>query len=254
MQSASGLYIGKTQYANGLDANATTEYTNTFAINEGCAVITAEGGCTLRYNYASDNLRFRYYKSGQQPVQLYKYDKTATVIKANVTAAGWATFVAPANVAVPDGVTAYIVENATTTKVSLTEIVDGIPANVPVLLEAAEGTYTFAETTTVDDCKGNLLQVSNGTSAVGSDIYVLGNKNGVGFYRWTNTNSLSAGKVYLTISGSSRDFIGFHDETTGIDSLMLGEGEDAVYNMQGQRVTKATKGLYIVNGRKVVIK
>lgn len=73
IKSASGFYIGKTAYSNGLDANATTQYTNTFAISEGEAVITASGNCTLRYNYASDQLRFRYFKSGQRAIQLYKY-------------------------------------------------------------------------------------------------------------------------------------------------------------------------------------
>ena len=74
LQSASGLYIGKETYANGLDQSETTQFVNTFAITEGEAVITGAGNCTLRYNYASDNLRFRYYKSGQQAIQLYKKD------------------------------------------------------------------------------------------------------------------------------------------------------------------------------------
>jgi hypothetical protein len=73
IKSASGLYIGKNANSNGLDANATTQYTNTFAISNDEAVITASGNCTLRYNYASDQLRFRYYKTGQQAIQLYKY-------------------------------------------------------------------------------------------------------------------------------------------------------------------------------------
>ncbi len=73
IKSASGLYIGKNAYANGLDANAETQYENTFAITNDEAVITASGECTLRYNYASDQLRFRYYKNGQQAIQLYKF-------------------------------------------------------------------------------------------------------------------------------------------------------------------------------------
>ncbi len=76
LKSASGLYIGRTAYSNGLDAKADTEYTNTFAIDEdGNAVITASENCTLRYNYAKDQLRFRYFKSGQQAVALYKLVK-----------------------------------------------------------------------------------------------------------------------------------------------------------------------------------
>ncbi len=71
--SASGLYIDKTANSNGLDAKTTEMVNKSITIDgSGNAVITASGGCTLRYNYASDNLRFRYYKSGQQAVQLYK--------------------------------------------------------------------------------------------------------------------------------------------------------------------------------------
>ena len=73
IKSASGLYIGKNANSNGLDANAETQYENTFAITNDEAVITASGGCTLRYNYASDQLRFRYYRNGQQAIQLYKF-------------------------------------------------------------------------------------------------------------------------------------------------------------------------------------
>ena len=79
IKSASGYYIGKTSNANGLDQNTTTQYSNTFSIDEyQCAVIKASGGCTLRFNSANDQKRFRYYKSGQQPIQLYKLVSTAS--------------------------------------------------------------------------------------------------------------------------------------------------------------------------------
>lgn len=76
LQSASGYYIGRETYDNGMDKSTTEAYVNTFAITDGAAVITGVGGCTLRYNYASDQLRFRYYKSGQQAIQLYKKETT----------------------------------------------------------------------------------------------------------------------------------------------------------------------------------
>lgn len=71
LQSSSGYYIGKTANANGLDSSTTTKYTNTITFSNGDAVITASGGCTLRYNKESNQTRFRYYKSGQTAVQLY---------------------------------------------------------------------------------------------------------------------------------------------------------------------------------------
>lgn len=73
LKSASGKYIGKTAYSNGIDVSETNAYTNTISIDEdGNAVITASGDCVLRYNSTSDQKRFRYYKSGQKAIQLYK--------------------------------------------------------------------------------------------------------------------------------------------------------------------------------------
>ena len=77
LKSASGLYIGIASYGNGLkQSEDATAFVNGFAIDDnGNALITCEtsgGTMTLKYNYASNQLRFRYYKSGQQDIQLYK--------------------------------------------------------------------------------------------------------------------------------------------------------------------------------------
>lgn len=75
IKSASGLYIGVTANSNGLkQSEKSSDYKNSFSIENGVAVIKSEAGPTLRYNYASDQLRFRFYKSGQQDIQLYKKD------------------------------------------------------------------------------------------------------------------------------------------------------------------------------------
>ena len=76
IQSASGLYMGKTTDANGLDSGSSS-YDNTLSIDgEGNADILSSGGAYLRFNSASNQLRFRYYKSStytnQKAIQLYK--------------------------------------------------------------------------------------------------------------------------------------------------------------------------------------
>ena len=77
--SASGKYIGRSANSNGLDSNATfsSSYANTITIDSGNANIVGSGGAYLRYNSASDQARFRYFKSssytGQKAIQLYKY-------------------------------------------------------------------------------------------------------------------------------------------------------------------------------------
>ena len=77
----SGYYIGQTSNANGLKSNKTTTYANTISINNDGSVNFVSGGAYLRYNSASDQLRFRYYKSssytGQKAIHLYKLTETA---------------------------------------------------------------------------------------------------------------------------------------------------------------------------------
>jgi len=77
LKSASGKYIGVSSNSNGLkQADDATTYKNSFSIDtDGNAVIAAvfeESTMSLRFNYASNQMRFRYYKSGQQPIALYK--------------------------------------------------------------------------------------------------------------------------------------------------------------------------------------
>ena len=84
IQSASGMYIGQTSDANGLAASAETTHTNTISFDEeGNANIISSGGAYLRYNSASNQTRFRYYKSSsytsQQAIQLYKKESVEPV-------------------------------------------------------------------------------------------------------------------------------------------------------------------------------
>lgn len=72
LKSASGYYIGKTATGNGLNTSTSVQYTNSISFDGSDAVITGSGGPVLRYNNSANNNRFRYYGSGQQPIQLYK--------------------------------------------------------------------------------------------------------------------------------------------------------------------------------------
>ena len=77
IKSASGYYIGQTSDANGMQTSLETAYTNTISFDEsGNANIVSSVGAYLRYNSASNQTRFRYYKSssytGQKAIQLYK--------------------------------------------------------------------------------------------------------------------------------------------------------------------------------------
>lgn len=74
IKSASGLYIGRDVNSNGLNESATEAYVNTISCTpNGVIEIQGAGGAYLRYNDASNQVRFRYYASGQKAIQLYKY-------------------------------------------------------------------------------------------------------------------------------------------------------------------------------------
>lgn len=155
------------------------------------------------------------------------------------------------------------------TKVNLTKINDGI---VP----AYTGVVLFSETVKTDepipvvttagtgDFSGNELvginvrTVVNATESTKTN-YILSNEAaGVGFYKAVDGKYLGAHKAYLSTAtaASAPSFLGFDGETTGINAVNGSEfkvnGE--YFNLNGQRVAEPTKGLYIVNGKKVVIK
>lgn len=124
---------------------------------------------------------------------------------------------------------------------------------IELTLASAAGGNDF----TIADGKTGLTGVSNaaGKDADGS-TYVLNKGNqGVGFYKLASGKKVGVGKAYLVGPASAREFFGF-DEATAIESVTptIFEGEGACYDLQGRRVAQPTKGLYIVNGKKVVIK
>ena len=162
----------------------------------------------------------------------------------------------------PSGLKAYIayVEDG---KVKLEEVTK-VPANTAVVLYAdVEEATSYTLSTTAEDTEdvdANQLHISDGTvTGDGSTIYVLANKtsHGVGFYKFKKDSTVPAGKVYLrNPSVSAPEFFGFGDGTTGIDEVRSNTEEvrSDYHDLQGRRVAQPTKGLYIVNGKKVIIK
>lgn len=96
----------------------------------------------------------------------------------------------------------------------------------------------------------------------GDSWYAL---NGGTFYKAGTGNYLTPFRVYLTQSSSTSAskpnsiglFLNEDDDITGINSAtqtVTDDGNDVIYNLQGQRVTNPSKGIYIINGKKVIIK
>ena len=145
-------------------------------------------------------------------------------------------------------------------KIVLTPVTK-IPAGAGVIIEAAKGNYKVPVIESASALgEDNELIVSDGSATSnGTNYFALGKKDDkVGFMKVKNGVTIPKGKAYLYIATPptfARDFIGFDDETTGIESVkQQAKADNQYFNIAGQRVAQPTKGLYIVNGKKVIIK
>lgn len=164
--------------------------------------------------------------------------------------AGWASFGSLDKAAKLNDATVYAAKYVDGS-VQLTAVdSQEVPAGVGVLVEGSgEIVPTFdVEAGSVDSD----LKVSNGTVAGNGSIYVLANgSHDVGFYLLAEGVKIPAGKAYLEVNANGREFIGFGD-ATGIKSVETVKANGAVYNLAGQQVKSAQKGVFIVNGKKVI--
>ena len=135
--------------------------------------------------------------------------------------------------------------------------VDDVPANTGVLLKGDAGNYAIpviAESSTVVT-SNEFVGVTEETANVAAGIYVLlDGASGVGFYRTTTLFTVGANTAYLpaSVTNAARKFIAFDGGATAIKSVKSQQKGSDVYNLQGQRVKAAKRGLYIVNGKKVI--
>ena len=178
-------------------------------------------------------------------------------------AAEYATLYLGYKAEVPEGVEAYVVSEVGDWAV-LTEVENVIPAATPVVLKkvGVETTYTFAYTNEDAATVGtNLLQGSIADKYIADDAYVLANgSKGVGLYKATK-NQLentafknNANKAYLVVEGANAPMFSFNrgEGTTSIDKAQLTMDNVVIYDLLGRRVEKMEKGIYIVNGKKII--
>ena len=149
---------------------------------------------------------------------------------------------------------------------------DVIPGGTPVLLKAtAADTYTliYAANNTESAPDGNLLYGSDVATTTtgggtGAKYYALqygkgGNADVLGFY-WVNVDGAAfecpAHKAWLALpKATTANFFSLDDETTGVKAIENSQLTiDNYYDLQGRKVAQPTKGLYIVNGKKVIVK
>ncbi len=184
--------------------------------------------------------------------------------------AGWRAFYdASKDYSVDANTKIYVAKAKSTTegKVELKALsATAIPHGEAVILKTSAPSHEMllTETSDAETLGTNLLAVTDGTNNV--DGYRLGygeigGSDAVGFFKYTTTTAPAAGIVYIDkndvniTSGARGLSISFtDDEATGVNELKVQKVDNKYFNLAGQRVAQPTKGLYIVNGKKVIVK
>ena len=156
-----------------------------------------------------------------------------------------------------EGLTAYIVSSIDGL-INL-QAVKKIPAGTGVVVAGEPKTYNVPVIASADPVVGNLLIGATSDHQAEEGDYVLAYRNDVrGFFPVEEDVVIPAGKAYLHIGGGSdaRSFIPLDYETTGIGALLMNNEKvkKEIFSLSGQRVSQPKKGLYIIGGRKVVVK
>lgn len=259
------------------EANADDNAKATIVIADGDATITFQGTNTrniLRYNPNNNNPIFSCYASsstaGSLPQIYRKVKDVAETVEVEIGTAGYATlYYREKNLEIPSEVSAYTA-TVNGSQITLNEITTGtIPAGTAVVLKAPAETYKLnvveeaTDLTVGNDLKG--CDVETTINEAGYKYYVLSTKGGsnIGFYYQVEGGAsvnCGAHKAYLAVSTTEATANGypFVDDATGIDGLNVNDNVNAneVYDLQGRKLQgkNLPKGIYIVNGKKVVLK
>ncbi len=219
--------------------------------------------------------------------KLYSAEAITESISWTMTEAGWGTMILPFAASIPDGLTLYADDAITVSDSELTvdeeKAAASIAANTPYLVkgEVEQDTdYTFSGTPTNEGeihtsgvLTGTLvdLAIAQGAAlATDGTNYVLqnhtDNDEGLAFYPITEESegvTLDAYHCYLTLDSNAdpsgvRAFISLPGDAGVETGIVAVESDvianDAIYDLSGRRVAKAVKGVYIMNGKKVLVK
>ena len=154
-----------------------------------------------------------------------------------------------------EGYTAWVVTDVSATTITFSQVAGAVPAGTGVLLMGTAGETVYPKVAASGEApKVNKLQGITTTTPVEDNAFygLSGNE-----FVKVNSGTVPAGKALLpagAVNGVKALSFRF-DGADGISEIMTnGENEkmSAIYDLSGRRVVKPTKGLYIVNGKKVV--
>lgn len=181
----------------------------------------------------------------------------------SVSDAGYATYATTNNIEVPESNDVKVMTvkvNDDNSTITLYDVPAGkvIPANTGILVKAAQGDYNFVVTS--DEGKelenNSLVAAKEAVTSDGATFFALTKMDTkVGFAVVKEGVKIPAGKAYLSVpKASGAKFFGLDGEATGINSVKTAKADGAYYTLEGVKTTKPVKGLYIHNGKKIVVK
>ncbi len=187
------------------------------------------------------------------------------MVKAEITSStGFATFCSnqPLDFTGITTLEAYYAKTVEDGNVYLLKVYGIVPAFTGLVIK---GTTTYIPVAESDGetIEGNLLIGVTADKEVNSaNFYVLAEKNNAAVFVQTGVNkaTVAANHAYLEVSAAQARTrtIGIGGEgTTGIEYRFVDDNEqgvEVIYNLNGQRVKNPRKGLYIINGKKVLVK
>ena len=229
-------------------SNMTLNSWNTINGNTYAFIVNEDGNVTFNIP------RYGYFQS----ISIISPTKTVSV-----TDAGFATYATTNNVVVPESNDVKVMTvkvNAEGTAIELNEVEAGtvIPANTGILVKADQGDHDFVVTSAKGDAltTNDLKAATAGVTSDGAKFFALtkiGDK--VGFAVVKEDVKIPAGKAYLKVpAATTAKFFSLDGEATGINSVKTAKADGAYYTLEGVKTTKPVKGLYIHNGKKIVVK
>ena len=178
-----------------------------------------------------------------------------TSLPVTIGASGYATFYSPVALTLDEGLTAYVGEINVAKNLLILTPTNVIPANQGVILEGATGDYTLTvggSSALTSAITGSVATISTPAGAYTLTIDEDSNKP---VFRSYTGGTLAGFKAYIDgntvadIKSLSIEFL-----SDAISALQASKEDGRMFDLNGRRVEKVQKGIYIVNGRKVVIK
>jgi hypothetical protein len=237
---------------------------------DGGATIIFQGSNTrnrMRFNTNNGNPMFSCYAENSSVVTLPRiYKKVQETVPVTIGAAEYATlYYSDKAFEIPEGVTAQIVTGVTDKSIEFEDLDGIIPAGTGVVLNGPQGTYDFKVVKDNSDAPVNnkLKGFDAPHLTEGGDMYykLAVKDDKVGFY-WGEENGAAfesgAHKAYLALSADEAKEMGYFLDglVTEIRSIGTETVNGEIYTIGGVRVKadKLQKGIYIVNGKKMVVK